>query len=330
MTIAQARVEARRVYAAVKAGADPIAEARRDRAIGRAAQAGIGTLQAILDAYSASDPPRSWERSRRVIVRVFKPLVSLPIATMTTGDLQLTADRYHARPSAHVAVRALRPILKWAAKRNYLDRSLADLQAQTSATRQRRLTHEELAAILPVLQSTNKHNLALCFMLLTLCRLEEAVGATWNEINLDVGTWTLPRERVKTGQPHIIDLPRQAIDLLKSIKPSPMNPGAFVFISKTGTKLSNWDRATKRVQAKSNTSNWHRHDLRRTGATMLGEMGVIPDFIEAALNHATIHSSIAAIYNRARYRPEVAGALQRLADMLDGIAAGAEVIPLRA
>ena len=63
----------------------------------------------------------------------------------------------------------------------------------------------------------------------------------------------------------------------------------------------------------------HRHDLRRTGATMLGDLGELPDIIEAALNHVAIRSALAATYNRSRYRPQVATALQRLADELDEI-----------
>ena len=63
---------------------------------------------------------------------------------------------------------------------------------------------------------------------------------------------------------------------------------------------------------------------------MLGDMGELPDIVEAALNHTAIHSPLAATYNRSRYRPQVAAALQRLADALDGIESGAAVIvPLR-
>ncbi len=61
---------------------------------------------------------------------------------------------------------------------------------------------------------------------------------------------------------------------------------------------------------------------------MLGEMGELPDIIEAALNHVSIRSALAATYNRSRYRPQVAAALQRLVDALDGIEAGvAKVAP---
>ncbi len=57
----------------------------------------------------------------------------------------------------------------------------------------------------------------------------------------------------------------------------------------------------------------------------------MPDIIEAALNHTAIRSQLAATYNRSRYRPQVAAALQRLADALDGIEAGAaKVVPMRA
>ena len=55
----------------------------------------------------------------------------------------------------------------------------------------------------------------------------------------------------------------------------------------------------------------------------MGLLGTIPDIVEAALNHATIHSSLAATYNKARYLPEVANALQLLADYFDGIEFGA-------
>jgi hypothetical protein len=58
----------------------------------------------------------------------------------------------------------------------------------------------------------------------------------------------------------------------------------------------------------------------------MGEAGELPHVIEAALNHTAVHSQLAATYNQARYRPEVAAALQRLADHLDGIEAGGAVV----
>jgi integrase len=152
--------------------------------------------------------------------------------------------------------------------------------------------------------------------------------ARWADIDLGAKAWTL--ENTKNGQPHVVPLSRQAVALLEACRPAEPSPNALVFASDKGGPLLNWDRETKRLMAASGTSRWTRHDLRRTGATMLGEMGELPDIIEAALNHVAIRSQLAATYNRSRYRPQVAAALQRLADAIDEVKPGAcTVIPLR-
>lgn len=202
---------------------------------------------------------------------------------------------------------------------------LAALKQRMGAERRRRvLTREELAAVLPVLRtSTRPYAAAMRFMLLTLARREEAAAAEWRHVDLDGATWTIPA--TKNGEPHAVPLSGQAVELLRQVQGTGRKPpkaAALVFHTSNGTRLRAWDRETKAIQAASGTTGWTRHDLRRTGATMLGEMGVIPDIIEAALNHTTIRSALAATYNRSRYRPQVAEALQRLADAMEGVEAG--------
>jgi integrase len=68
----------------------------------------------------------------------------------------------------------------------------------------------------------------------------------------------------------------------------------------------------KAIFKASGTTGWHRHDLRRTGATMIGEAGIPPYVIEAALNHSTINTDLSGRYNVARYRDDVKDALQAL------------------
>jgi len=63
---------------------------------------------------------------------------------------------------------------------------------------------------------------------------------------------------------------------------------------------------------------WRLHDCRRTAATMMAELGILPHIIEAILNHVSGHrAGVAGIYNRARYEGEMRAALQRWADHLD-------------
>ena len=65
-------------------------------------------------------------------------------------------------------------------------------------------------------------------------------------------------------------LSRQAIDLLRSLRPEEPRPDGLVFATSTGRTLGNWDREAKALQEASETADCTRHDLRRTGATMLG------------------------------------------------------------
>ncbi len=329
MGIAAARRAAEAQRVAVSKGADPTAEKRAARAKSEAEKA--ATLEGLLDHYEEQQgaAKSSWARAKRRIALIFKQHMGAPLAQLTVGQLQLAADRYPARQNAGVAVRNLKPVLRWASApgRAYCDRALCDISPPVAVQRRRRvLSRDELRSILPLLRCSDRiHVRALRFLLLTLVRREELGEARWHDIDLAARVWTIPR--TKTGEPHTVPLSNQALALLRSMGPG--HPDARVFCTATGGRLAHWWFETAAIQRATKTEGWQRHDLRRTSATLLGEMGEPPHVIEAALNHASLHSPIAAIYNRARYRVEVATALQRLADLLDGIEqGGAEVVPL--
>ena len=231
MGIAEARDAARDMRVDVRKGADPVAEARQRRAIGKDAKAGIGTLGAVLDIYEKHKGKtlKSWPHSRKRVDLVFKPLMARPVATMTAADLQMTADAYPAAQSAAFAVRTIRPALKWAAKRNHLSATLADLQSPAAVkARKRVLMREELSVLLPVLRDAARPHASLMhFLLLTLARLNEAAGARWRDINLSAATWTIPE--TKNGQPHCVPLSRQALSVLQKMKPDIEAPDALIF-----------------------------------------------------------------------------------------------------
>jgi integrase len=54
-------------------------------------------------------------------------------------------------------------------------------------------------------------------MLMTLTRRQETASARWRDVNMESGTWTIPE--TKNGEPHVVPLPAQAIDLLRSRLP---------------------------------------------------------------------------------------------------------------
>jgi hypothetical protein len=65
---------------------------------------------------------------------------------------------------------------------------------------------------------------------------------------------------------------------------------------------------------------WRLHDIRRTVATRLGDLGVLPHVVEAILNHVGgFRSGVAGVYNLARYEAEMRDALTRWADYVEGL-----------
>lgn len=59
---------------------------------------------------------------------------------------------------------------------------------------------------------------ALKLLLLTMVRKGELQGATWDEIDFEEKTWTIPKERMKMRRPHIVYLSRQAMDILLGLQ----------------------------------------------------------------------------------------------------------------
>jgi integrase len=85
------------------------------------------------------------------------------------------------------------------------------------------------------------------------------------------------------------------------------------------------------TKALHKSSAWHRHDLRRTAATMLGDLGFAPHIVSVVLGHAHVAEGATAVYARSRYQREHQGALQALADEIDRITkSGSNVIRLAA
>lgn len=225
--------------------------------------------------------------------------------------------------SAKWGCQQLKPVFRWAVQtqRDYVPADFVNINfGIKSSARKRVLSVDELKAVLLALDAhlDNPYLAAMRFILLTLLRVNEVSGLRWKDVDLEAKTITIPE--TKNGEPHIVPLSRQAMQIIADRKVDGVRTNGLVFAG----IMSNWNPAQLLINRLSGTEGWHRHDLRRTGATLLGEMGVMPDIVEAALNHVSIHSQLASVYNRSRYRPQVAEALQRLADKLDGLVAKRE------
>jgi integrase len=180
-------------------------------------------------------------------------------------------------------------------------------------------------------------------LLLTGCRLREVAGMRRDELHDNAAVWELPGSRTKNHLPHYVPLPPGCRRLIPVAKPG--KPGGLVFTGATGTTApSGWSTAKRRVdramleiarkECGNNTSipGWRLHDLRRSCATGIAEIGIAPHIIEAVLNHVSgAKASVAGIYNRATYAAEKKAALERWAIHIEGLLSGQSnnVVPLQ-
>jgi integrase len=70
------------------------------------------------------------------------------------------------------------------------------------------------------------------------------------------------------------------------------------------------------------------HSFRAMASTILNEQGCNPDVIERQLAHSE-QDGVRGAYNYAEHLPERRRLMQAWADLLDGLAAGADVIPFK-
>jgi integrase len=155
-------------------------------------------------------------------------------------------------------------------------------------------------------------------------RRQEVGGMRWSELDLDGGTWTLPAERSKNRRPHSITLPAPALDIIKSV---PRSSRDHLFGDRAGSGFTGWSNAKQELDRRlaGTVKPWRVHDVRRTVATGMADLGIEPHHIEACLNHFGGHRrGVAGVYNRSSYDRAVAAALARWSEHVLALVEGRE------
>ena len=166
----------------------------------------------------------------------------------------------------------------------------------------------------------------------------ELRAAAWAEFDLDAAMWTIPSARMKrrvegkqNGDPHLVPLPTQAIDILRKLQPI-TGQGALLF---HGERSHDRPISDNTLRAALLTLGYGPdlqsvHGFRATARTLLAEeLNVDPLVIEAQLAHA-VKDANGRAYNRTQYMKHRALMMQQWADYLDKLARGADVIPFKA
>jgi integrase len=341
VTLEAARIIARRRFAAIELGGDPGAERRAKR---EAANAVVLTLRDVASQYLNAKRdvlrPNTLKSTERNLNVHFGPLAGRPIAEIRRQEIAFRLGelvKQFGRTAAARARSTLSTTFVWALREGLIESGqnpvtlVNDPLAGIDNSRSRVLTDDEIRKVWSSCRDDD-FGRVIRLLLLTGCRRDEIGSLRWSEIDLSAGTLTISAQRSKNKKAHSLTLPPMALDILKSI---PRREGRDFVFGVSGQGFQRWGAYTTALRERlGDMPEWRIHDLRRSCATHMAEIGIQPHIIEAILNHVSGHKAgVAGIYNRAAYTEPMRVGLQRWADhvaaILDGRPAS-NVMPLRA
>ena len=299
-----ARQEARRLLGLIASGINPAAQPPQSEDFASEVERYLTHKQGL----------KALAMIERHLRKHAKPLHKLTLAEIdrrTIAQLLSGVER-SAGPFARNRVRTtLSAFFSWLIREGLIDVNpvAGTGKANEGPSRDRVLTQTELAEVWHAATGTFGDIIRL--LLLTGQRRNEIGQLRWSEIDLGRGMIVLPPERTKNKLRHELPLAAQALTILQERK----HQGDHVF------REFNWYRGKLALDAAlKGVAAWTLHDLRRTCATGMAELGVQPHVIEAVLNHVSGHKAgVAGIYNRAKYADEMRSALQRWADHVEAL-----------
>jgi integrase len=327
LTPADARQAARKILARAALGHDPQAEKAAQR------RQAVRTVRALVTAYleakQAALRPESFRTTRLYLTGpYFQTLQALAVTAVARSDVAAAIRaivRNHSTSTAAAARRALSAFFAWCIAEGELGDGANPVDGSHRPAdpkpRERVLLDAELAAIWRASQDDAPGKIIRLLILLG-SRRQEVGGLRWSELDLDAGTWTLPAARSKNHRAHTIALPAAALAIINSV---PRTNRDHLFGDRAGTGFTGWSNVKVELDRRLGDSvkPWRIHDLRRSAATKMADIGIEPHVIEAALNHFSGHRrGVAGVYNRSSYDAQVAAALARWADHIDGLVSG--------
>lgn len=252
---------------------------------------------------------------------------------ITTDEIRRHCEKIKDRgaPSTAIFVRDLiANIYRYAIQRGHKFANPADEIANSSIAtfkkRERVLTPREIKLFFNTLEETQSDfalKKAVKFILLTMVRKGELVNATWDEVDFKNKVWTIPAERMKAKRAHNVYLSEQALDLIVAFQiysegsayllPGRINRRQPIANSSLNRVIANCIKFINKDEQR--IDDFTVHDLRRTGSTLLHEMGFNSDWIEKSLAHE--QQGVRAVYNKAEYAEQRKEMMQLWADQVD-------------
>jgi integrase len=335
LTITEARKTAAKLHARVKLGQDPASD--KVEAQRQASETFEPCADEFLDTLRDRYRPGSFREIRRHLLLHAKPLHHLPVARITlrdVADLIAAVTKQSGAVTANRVRSSLSVLFSWLIQNGRVPANpVVNTGKNPEKSRDRVLASPELKSIWNNLNG-DQYGAIIRLLMLTGQRANEIAGLRWSEIT--DGQITLPAERTKNKRAHTLPLSPATAEVIAQ---QPVRTDRDLVFGDGGGPFSGWSRCKERLDqriAKANDGKplpaWTHHDVRRSVATHMAEIGVLPHIVEAVLNHVGGHKAgVAGTYNRATYEKDKRDALILWAEHLAAVvkARPGKVTPLR-
>jgi integrase len=336
--LTEAREKARQILLDASRGIDP---QQAERAAKRAALLEQrNTFAQVAGNYMAEKGQHlksGAELQRKLDKLILPTLGDIPVADLTRADIkELFLEKAEAKPVAANRMLALiNVILNYAIDEELIDNNPATrIEKKSETPRDRYLSAVEIATFWHGLDNIGFDPQIVRILKLCLAsgqRRAEVVHMRWSEINLAETKWELPAERTKAGRPHRVPLSPLAVELIGE-----PTGGEYVFTNGGGRPFhlnAPGQAMAASLPALGLADNPATpHDLRRTFASGMGDLGIPPYVVSRLLNH-----SMPGITERVYYLTALAGEKEtamdawgaKLTEIATGKTAPENVVPIK-
>ena len=340
MSLTEARGEREAARKLVKQGIHP-SHQRRTETLRRSIEA-ESTFKAVAETWIKENGAHWSENYRRQIDQrlrgdAFPYIGALPIKSIVPAhikDLLKRVEKRGSPASAKLLKTWISGVFRFAAGELLVDTDPTwPLRNTIKAPKTKHIAHltaREIPAFLQAIegvQGEHPTKMAVQLLWLTLVRTVELRGAEWREFDLDAGLWTVPAERMKMREKHVVPLSAQAVELLRALKPL-TGRWQYVFPGRKDREQPLTHEAIRDVFNRSGyAGKFTPHGVRSTFSTYFNEAGVEHDLIELTLAHAE-RNKVRSAYNHAQKLDQRRQLLQEWADLTDAWRKGANIVPI--
>jgi integrase len=323
VSLADARREAKRILAEMTLGKFRPRTIRWDEAV-----------EHYLDACREKNRPRTVHDYQRLLDRHF-PFKRQQLPEIRSEDIERRVGSIKAPAERNHALVAVKAFFSWCQKppRRYVPHNPCEGMTPTKRKRRRRLlTDAELAAVYSAAtEEMDTYSCIVALLILTGQRRIEVASLRRGWCNQTDRLIILPETITKNKLEHtfpygplVEGLLQRRSNFMEDDRYFP--PYRTHVRGKPTTTYAGWSKDKKAFDKRCGVSNWTLHDLRRTFATRLAELGVLPHIVERLLNHRlgsiktdSVLTDVAEVYNLAKYLPEMRDAIavweQKLSDL---------------